>query len=239
MAKPPHPLSWAPNLKGREGPLYLAIADAIAADIDGSKLLPGARLPAQRALADELGIDFTTVTRAYAEAGKRGLVEGRVGHGTYVRDRPKAAAQSIANRSIDVSMNLPPHFLVPGLEERMEAGITSAAAEGLDLFLAYQDPAGALADRRAGASWLASRLPDVSADRVVVCPGGQGALTATLALLVQRGDTICAEALTYPGLLALAAHLGIQVVPAAMDGEGLIPEAFDAVCKSHRPKALY
>jgi DNA-binding transcriptional MocR family regulator len=45
--------------------------------------------------------------------------------------------------------------------------------------------------------------------------------------------------LTYPGLLALAAHLGIQVVPAAMDSEGLIPEAFDAVCKNHRPKALY
>lgn len=238
MSKQAHVTSWTPVLKDRDGPVYLAIAEAIAADIKEGRLLPGARLPAQRALAEVLDIDFTTVTRAYAEAGKRGLVEGRVGHGTYVRQWQKQAAPT-PGRPVDVSMNLPPHFDDAALEARMKAGIAAVAAEGLDLFLTYQDPAGAPLDRNAGAQWLMPRLPDLSPDRVVVCPGTQGAMVAALSLLAQRGDTVCAESLTYPGFLALTAHLGIQIIPIAMDADGLLPERFEAVCKTSKPKALY
>lgn len=239
MTKQAHTTSWVPALKGREGPLYVTIADAIAEDVAGGRLKPGTRLPAQRALADALDIDFTTVTRAYTEARKRGLVEGRVGHGTYVRLKHKPAPAPATGWRIDASMNLPPRFENRALEARMEAGIASVAAEGLNLFLTYQDPAGAASDRQAGATWLAPRLPDLSPDRVVVCPGSQGALVAALTLLAQKGDTICAESLTYPGLRALASHIGIHVLPLAMDGEGLLPESFEIACKSHKPKALY
>ncbi len=238
MSKPPHATSWTPVLKGRDGPLYLAIAEALASDIGEGRLLPGARLPAQRALAEVLDIDFTTVTRAYAEARKRGLVEGRVGHGTYVRQRQKPVAPA-SGRPVDVSMNIPPRFEDGALEARMQAAIAAVAAEGLDLFLTYQDPSGAPSDREAGASWLAPRLPGLPADRVVVCPGAQGALVAALSLLAQRGDTVCAESLTYPGFLALTAHLGIQVMPVAMDADGLLPDRFEAVCQTGKPKALY
>jgi DNA-binding transcriptional MocR family regulator len=238
MVKQFHVTSWAPALKGREGPVYLAIADAIAGDIADGRLRPGARLPAQRALADVLDIDFTTVTRAYAEAGKRGLVEGRVGHGTYVRLKQKQPVPA-PGRPVDVSMNLPPRFEDAALEARMKGGIDAVAGEGLDLLLTYQDPAGAPSDRLAGAQWLAPRLPELSADRIVVCPGTQGAMVAALSLLAQRGDTVCAENLTYPGFLALTAHLGIQIIPVAMDAEGLLPDHFEAVCKSNKPKALY
>src|SRR5665213_3451951 len=92
MPKAPRATSWMPALERTSGPVYLAIAEAVAADITSGRLQPGARLPPQRALAKALGIDFTTVTRAYAEADKRGLVEGRVGHGTYVRQWQKQAA---------------------------------------------------------------------------------------------------------------------------------------------------
>ena len=238
MSKPPHATSWAPALENREGPVYLAIADAIAADIAGGHLKPGTRLPAQRVLADVLGIDFTTVTRAYAEAGKRGLVEGRVGHGTYIRLK-QAHAAPLSARPIDVSMNLPPRFTDAALQARMEDGIAAIAAEGPELFLAYQDPAGAPSDRNAGAIWLAPRFADLSPERLVICPGAQSALTVVLNLLTQPGDTVCAESLTYPGFLALTAHLGIQVTPVAMDADGLLPDAFEAICKTQNPKALY
>jgi DNA-binding transcriptional MocR family regulator len=238
MPKQPHATSWTPRLKGRDGPVYLAIADSIASDVEDGRLLPGTLLPAQRALAEVLDIDFTTVTRAYAAAGKRGLVEGRVGHGTYVRRRQKRSSP-ISARPVDMSMNLPPRFEDEGLDARMRAGIAAVSAEGLDLFLTYQDPAGALADREAGAQWLSSRLPDVSADRVVICPGAQGAMVVALSLLVQRGDTICTESLTYPGMLALAAHLGLHIAPVAMDADGILPDSFEAACITAKPKVLY
>ena len=76
---------WTPDLSARDKPHYLAIADAIAEDIRAGRLAPADRLPPQRKLARRLDLDFTTVARGYVEAQKRGLVESRVGQGTFVR----------------------------------------------------------------------------------------------------------------------------------------------------------
>lgn len=233
-------LSWLPVLSKTMRPVYLAIAEALAADILSGKLPGGTRLPPQRALAAVLELDFTTISRAYAEAGKRGLVEGRVGQGTYVRDRAPAPARAARSGVIDMSMNLPPHFDDPPLVSRMWRGIGGLEASGgLDLLLQYQEAGGTLADRTAGAAFLAARLPSVTPERVLICPGAQGALLAVVRSLAAPGDIICVEELTYPGFRALAAHLGLQLAPVQMDRHGLLPEAFAAACRSHQPKALY
>src|SRR5213079_3752503 len=69
----------------RSGPIYQAIADQIGSEIGAGRLKPGARLPTQRSLAKQLGVTLTTVTRAYDEAQRRGLLSGEVGRGTFVR----------------------------------------------------------------------------------------------------------------------------------------------------------
>ena len=233
-------LSWVPAISKADGPLYLAIAEALAGDILSGALSGGTRLPPQRALAEALGIDFTTVSRAYAEAGRRGLVDGRVGQGTYVRAGGRAATGAAPSGIVDMSMNLPPRFDDPSLVARMWDGVSALEADGgLDLLLRYQEAGGAGRDRSAGVQWVSPRVPDTSVDRMLVCPGTQSALLAVAGVLVAPGETICAEALTYPGFRALAAHIRIQVVGVAMDGNGIIPEAFDATCREHRPKALY
>ena len=84
-------MAWTPRLTAETAPLYVAIADAIADDAESGRLAPGTRLPTHRALAATLGIDVTTVSRAYAEARRRGLVVGHVGRGTYVRGARSAA----------------------------------------------------------------------------------------------------------------------------------------------------
>mgnify|MGYP000964192892 CR=1 FL=1 len=81
---------WTPVLD-RSKPLYLAIADAIARDVEGGTLAQGARLPPQRELAWKLGVTLGTVTRAYKEAEERGLLAGEVGRGSYIR-RPRERA---------------------------------------------------------------------------------------------------------------------------------------------------
>ena len=85
-------LSWTPDLSARSGARYRAIADALAADIDLGRLPEGTRLPTHRALAQALDVTVGTVTRAYAEAERRGLVEATVGRGTFVRTaKPESA----------------------------------------------------------------------------------------------------------------------------------------------------
>src|SRR6185295_8952654 len=77
--------TWLPTLNP-ERPRYISIADSIAADLAAGKLTTGDRLPPQRELAWRLGVTVGTVTRAYQEAERRGLLVGEVGRGSYLRD---------------------------------------------------------------------------------------------------------------------------------------------------------
>ena len=102
-------MDWTPTIEDRAGPLYLRIVDALASDIGRGQLRRGQSLPTHRALAKALGIDLTTVTRAYAEAKRRGLTEARVGQGTFVSESAgETRLPPIATTEIDLSMNLPP-----------------------------------------------------------------------------------------------------------------------------------
>lgn len=234
--------SWTPQVGPNGGPKYLAIVEALAADIRSGRLTPGERLPPQRLLARRLGVDLTTVTRAFNEARRRGLIEAAAGRGSFVRvpaapDRAPAGAHDTA---VDMSMNAPPQPSAARLAERLREGVGDvlAAPDGL-LRLHYQDSAGAAPDRAAGARWLGRRLGSVSSDRVLVVGGAQSALFAIVAALLRPGDALCAGALTYPGLRAVAEQRGVRLLPIPLDEEGLDPAAFDEACRRERPRALY
>ena len=62
MQEDPSP-PWLPQLARQGGPRFLQIADALQAAVAGGALQPGDRLPPQRHLAAQLGVDLTTVTR--------------------------------------------------------------------------------------------------------------------------------------------------------------------------------
>ncbi len=65
--------------KGGGEPIYLALAQALETAIRTGELQPGDQLPPQRTVAALMGVDLTTVTRAYGVARSRGLVDGAVG----------------------------------------------------------------------------------------------------------------------------------------------------------------
>ncbi|MEA1672464.1 PLP-dependent aminotransferase family protein [Nitrospirillum sp. BR 11163] len=238
---------WKPRLDGRGGPVYLAIADAMAADIGAGRLVPGERLPTQRALAEALGIDLTTVTRAYAEARHRGLLSGVVGRGTFISDRAAADMAPLTRGDIDMSMNVPPQPLAL-LRTHLAQGLERLVrAPDLGRRLGYRAAGGGATERTAGAAWLRRRytaagvaaVASPHADRVLVAPGAQAALHALLSLLAQRADVVLAETLSYPGFTAIAARLGLRVVAVACDGEGLLPDAVEAACRSGGARLLY
>lgn len=98
------------------GPRYKQVADAIEGRIADGSLSGGSKLPTHRALADRLGVTIGTITRAYSEAERRGLVEARIGAGTYVCQHDKPTWIFDQNRNtVDVSFgyNVPPPSNVP------------------------------------------------------------------------------------------------------------------------------
>lgn len=228
---------WLKQIRRDDGqPIYLALANALEAAIREGELQPGDQLPPQRAVADELGVDFTTVTRAYGAARSRGLVEGAVGRGTFVRRR---AAEDEAGL-VDLSMNLPPPPQGVSLAALLKE-TTAAILDRSDVatLMAYHTGPGTPGQRAAGAAWLAPYLGDVALDRVVVCPGAQPALTAILTSLTRPGDAIVVEPLSYPGLIALARRLGLRLTPCPVDNQGFLPEALARLCAQQRPTAIY
>jgi DNA-binding transcriptional MocR family regulator len=235
-----HRESWLPDLGSGGRPAYLAIVDGLAADIGSGRLLPGERLPAQRRLAERLSLDYTTVARAYGEARRRGLIDATAGRGSFVRAQERPRSGDGVTAPVDLSMNLPPEPDDPALLERLRQGIGALQQLGdLRALLRYQEFGGAPNDREAGVRWLAPRIERLTPERLLVCPGAQSAILAMLATVARPGDVICTEAITYPGFRAHAAQCGVTLVGLPFDGDGIDPDAFEAACRAHQPKALY
>ena len=230
---------WIRRIAATGKPAYLAIADVIAEDVQSGRLAARDRLPPLRELAQDLDLNYTTVARAYAEARRRGLIDGKSGQGSYVR----GSAPNLPLRGgsgLEMTMNMPPEPDHPVLLQRLR-DTADQLFRGSDPYqlLRYQDFGGSPADREAGARWLGRRLGQVDPERVLVCPGAHAALTAMFSMLAKSGDLICVEALTYPGVKAIAAQLGIRLHALKLDDDGPSATDFEYACKHLSPKALY
>jgi DNA-binding transcriptional MocR family regulator len=226
---------WLPRLAGNQGPLFLQIADALQAAVSDGSLRPGDRLPPQRQLAARLDVDLTTITRAYDEARRRNLLEGRGARGTYVA-APKAELTSI----IDLSMNTPPPPDGVDFDDMLKQGLSQVLMRAdNELLMTYHLAGGSDSDRQAGAAWLAPMFGHVDAGQVVVCPGAQAAIAALILALTAPGDIILAEPASYPGLRAAASQFGRRLIAVAADQHGMLPAMLEQACRQHQPALVY
>lgn len=227
--------AWIRPLRDGGGARYQQIADQIVAAVRDGVLRPGDRLPPQRDLAQVMGVDLTTVTRAYTEVRLAGLLDAHGAGGSYI-----ASSAAGGQETIDLSMNIPPLLGGPAFARLMQGGLArvreQAAGGGL---MSYHVGAGARADREAAALWLKPVLGEVDPDRVVVCAGAQSALAALMLARSQPGDVIAADRFTYPGLLAAARVLQRTVVAVDSDDEGMVPADLERVCAQHDPALIY
>jgi DNA-binding transcriptional MocR family regulator len=218
--------NWLPEVSRANRPYYRALADAMARDIESGRLRPGARLPPQRDLAHALGVTVPTITRAYALAARRGLVDGTVGRGTFVR--PPLSAEA-ADAPIDLSINaVPPHAHLGDIASRLELPSDAGVRASL---LGYPPHGGHESHRTVGVEWIARRGVHVPADRVLITSGAQHALLVALAGQAAPGDTLLVEELTYSGLIEVARLLGLTLHPVAMDPRGIQPAALERAAR--------
>ncbi|MBU4436576.1 MAG: PLP-dependent aminotransferase family protein [Alphaproteobacteria bacterium] len=231
--------AWIPTLSDGEAPLYERLVDALRGDIASGALAAGARLPPQRDLAHRLGLGLGTVTRAYVEAEKAGLVQAHVGRGSFVRGgaaaRPSAAPDG---GLINLAQNIAPR----GPADLRIADTLSRLRRRGDLLdhLAYAPPAGMEVQRRAGAAWLARTGGLTGADwtRLIVCAGAQQGLALAFGAVTRPGDTVLCEASTFYGVKALAEHMGYGLKGLAMDAQGLRPDVLDEAAATGAYKVL-
>jgi DNA-binding transcriptional MocR family regulator len=245
---------WIPDLSSHRGPRYLAIADALASDIRSNRLNPGDRLPTHRELAYQLGVTVGTVTRAYGEAERRGLIGGEVGRGTFVRSditvrssirtTPPVtgpAAAVMQTNVIEFSINTPTDLDSGGeYSALMNTTLRELSeATGAGSLLNYQAGGGNRVHREAGAKLLAQFGVRVDPERVLITAGAQHGVMVALGALTEPGDTVLTESLTWPGVRRLGDFLRFRVQGLPMDKDGILPDAFEAACRGRNIKALY
>jgi DNA-binding transcriptional MocR family regulator len=232
------------RLPADDQPVYQRLAAAIAERIASGELAGGDKLPPQREIARALGINVTTVTRAFSALQQRGLVEARPGRGTSVLLREVAedgggfrSAPSDESGLIDLSVNRPATTayldgLAP-LLPRLAKDRRYAALQD------YHPPEGPAWARAAVAAWLAPYAGGGDAGRVVLTDGAQHGLACLLTAVAQRGDVILADAITYQGIGALCRSLGLDLRGVGGDREGMRPDALEAACATWRPRAVF
>lgn len=228
------------------GAKYKRLARALEGAILNGEIGAGTKLLPHRILADRLGVTIGTISRAYAELERMGLVAARVGDGTFVRQsgRENPGRQGFRNfveevpEWYDVSRNM--H--IPGPEiSFLEESLRNLSGDKRKLhdLMLYTPEAGTPRFRQAGAEWLSTDTFLARPEQTLCVNGGQHGLICTLMTLLRAGDTIVTEQLTYPGLISASRLLGIRLLGAAMDEEGLIPESLNELFQQHRVTALY
>lgn len=235
--------TWKPEIGTAAGPKYLAIAEALARDIGAGRLEPGDRLPSQRALADALGVDLTTITRAFGEAQRRGLIDSDGRRGSFVRTH-RAATETVQAASsatpVDTGMNAPPD----APNGVLAAAYQQAAKQILDggggaSALHYQPSGGMARLRKAGAGLLDARDIPCTEDSVLIAAGGQHALHAIVSGALKHGDAVGVGRWVYPGFLSLARRYGLRLAEIETDDEGAVADALDTASRKHDLRALY
>jgi len=224
---------WVPDLTHSPHPAYLAVVEALAEAIRLGELRPGDQLPTHRTLADLVGVNVSTVTRAYKEAARRRLVGGEVGRGTYVLGTAsEAAIFALRHRPeggvIDLSTNRPP----VGLREKdLASGLRALERGETGRYLHYACPPDILLHREAAAAWLRRRGLEADPEGIMVCAGAQHAMDTALGLFPQAEELGC-EALVYPGLRAITRHRKLRLHALALDAGGVDPESLAAAARA-------
>jgi DNA-binding transcriptional MocR family regulator len=237
--------------KGRQA-TYLEVSRNLEEQVRSGQYPPGSRLPPQRDLAVELGINVSTVSRAYKELQARGLIVASKRRGSIVTGGAMPAVGAAAQRNVeaggvrhggeasgvvDLTVNRPAtgEFLT----QLARTMATIARDPRFPETQEYQPPQGAEWARAAGAQWIAAPGFAPSPDNLVVTSGAQHGLYAVLSSLMGHEGVILSDKLTYYGLKALAPVFQFELVGIPSDADGLLPEHLEDACRRMPVKAIF
>jgi DNA-binding transcriptional MocR family regulator len=220
---------------------YKQLVDRLADDIRAGRLRPGTSLPTHRKLAAREGIALVTATRVYAELQAMGLVSGETGRGTFVKEPlPRGEGidlHSVSADMVDMSFNYPS---LPDQADLLRTALRQLAATGdLESLLRYQPHGGRAHERATVARHLASRGLSASADTVLLVSGALHGLATTAMALLEPGDVVAADALTYPGFKLVAETQRLELAPIPSAGHGPDLDALADLCRRRRVRAVY
>jgi GntR family transcriptional regulator / MocR family aminotransferase len=231
-------------------PLHAQLREALRAAILARRLPRGARLPASRVLAADLGCARGTVVLALEQLTAEGYLTARAGSATRVAALWPDDAAPPSSVTVRPAPEPAPHLsrrggrlvATPARRYLAGAGVPEAFALGrpaLDAFpyaawarllqaewrhgpAERPDPRGSASLRTAIAAYLAQARGVVcEADDVIVTSGIRHSLRLLAELLLDPGETAFVEEPGFPGIGQALASAGLRTVPVPVGAGGL------------------
>ncbi|TYL53889.1 PLP-dependent aminotransferase family protein [Agromyces mariniharenae] len=192
------------------GSAYEALAERIRLLIVDGRIAVDTRLPAERDLAERLGLSRTTVTAAYRHLREQGNLHSVRGSGSVARltGAPAILPAPPEAEYIDFSKAAPP--ALPWLPEIARQAVEDLPAHLLD---AGFDPIGTPALRQAIADRYTARGLPTTPDQIMVTIGAQHAIALLSRALIGRGDRAVTEVPIYPHAYEALRAAGARLVP--------------------------
>ena len=246
-------------------PIYRQLYERLREQILTGALPEGTRLPPERALADRLDVNRSTIVRGYRELAADGLIEQRVGSGSRVAPlragQPERTAAGVPWWVTLPSWRVGQYPAVLGELAAAEHGERIAFVQGVppaepspladlaasfarvggnvNYVLTYGDSEGYLPLREAVAERMRRRACEIDARNVLMLTGSTQGITLVAQSLAEPGDEIVVEAPTYPGALQIFQIHGLRAIPVPVDEHGVRVDHIEAILRTRRPRFIY
>ncbi|BBB90036.1 MAG TPA: PLP-dependent aminotransferase family protein [Methylomusa anaerophila] len=245
-------------------PLYIQIANAVAAKIQENILPPNTKLPPERELAELLKVSRTTAINAYHQLERQKMVRTRIGSGTYIAE---LSSHSVPKADIPWHQLFSPHLQTPLSSIIKELVSTVVSSDSISLSAGMPDPAlypldafhdlfnltiknldstdfghipteGYFPLRQELARYLNQKNIFSQPDDILVSTGSQQALYLLTKVLLAPGDYVIVESPTYLGAIQMFQSAGARILTLPAAGRFPLSLMEDYLIR-YRPKLLY
>lgn len=251
----------------RRVPIYVQIIQALVRDIESGRLSSGTYLPSSRELAAALGVNRKTVVLAYEDLIAQGWLASAGTRGTMVSTSLLMPAQTASrvSKAAPTDQAIKYRFVPPpprslalpgGTGLKLDEGAPDGRLFPPELLarayrsaihaasranrLQYRDPRGSAWLRESIAVMLRTqRGLAVTADEVCITRGSQNGIFLAAQVLIEPGDAVIVEALTYEPAVAAFQAAGARIVPVGLNEGGIDIDDVEAACRRHRIRAVF
>ncbi|WIJ45963.1 MocR-like transcription factor YczR [Curtobacterium citreum] len=228
---------------GTDAPAYEALSDALRVLVIDGRVPLGVRLPAERGLAEALGVSRTTVANAYARLRSDGFLVSLRGSGSVVhlprelagRPDPERLGGVVDGGLLDLRKAA--LHAAPEVAEAVERAVrhVPAALAGIGY-----DTVGDPGLRAAIAERYTERGLPTDPSQIVVTIGAQHAIALLARVLVRRGDAVLVESPTYPHAHEAFREAGGRLVGVPVDAHtGWDASALETTLRRTAPAVAY
>ncbi|MEE9454154.1 MAG: PLP-dependent aminotransferase family protein [Paracoccaceae bacterium] len=235
---------WHPDLLQNGIAKYRALLDAIHNALNTGQISHGDRLLPVREMAWRLQVTPGTVARAYQLGIDEELLEAHVGRGTFIRTpKPETARKTtvfgethVSPDIIDLRNAAVPDFGQDEILDDLSKQIEIGGEHSMVRYAGHNE----MPTRTAMLDWMQLERTRAKPEDLILTYGSQNAtIAAFMAILRGTNPVIATDTLVLPGTRRAAELARAKIIGIEGDEDGILPKAFEDICRRDRPQILH